>query len=481
MRTLAPGTVVAGYRIERKLGTGGMGSVYLARHPRLPRRDAVKILSETHGANEAFRARFRREAEIAARLDHPNIVAVYDCGADDDRLWIAMQFVAGYDAAELIARGREAVPPQRAIDIVAGAASGLDEAHRAGLLHRDVKPANILIEPGGEGPDRILVTDFGIARAADDSASLTTAGSVLATLAYAAPEQIRGDALDHRVDVYALGCTLYQLLTGTVPFPRESPAAVMQAQLSATPPRPSAAGPAVPRALDAVVARALAKDPDERYQSCGELAQAAAAALLAKPRWRGRTKVAMATGATVVALAGFLLTRLGGAPGDPVTTTAPPPSSTPAPVAPWGTFGFIVDAFPGLLPATPSASGDRGLRCSPTDSGTAVPTDTVALVPELLCMGDNNPVTTLVVHCNADRSPFARSARRGGDDDDETWTRPSGTGQTTWGSTTKQSGTTAGRLEVRFDDPARNFCTLRLLGASSGRELHDLWWPTAPI
>ncbi|WP_233533014.1 protein kinase [Antrihabitans sp. YC2-6] len=278
---LQPGSVFAGYTIERMLGRGGMGSVYLAKHPRLPRSDALKLLSADYGTSSTFRARFEREADVAARMHHPNVVAVHDRGVEGGQLWIAMQFIDGTDVAELVSIGPRALPGRRVVSIIADAAKGLDHAHRFGLLHRDVKPANILVtrapdEPTGE---RALITDFGIARAIDETRHFTETGDVLATIAYAAPEQLEGHAVDHRADVYALGCTLFEMLTGHTPFPRENPLAVIKAHLVAPPPRATESVPTLPPAIDAVIARALAKNPAQRFDSCRELAGAAAAAL----------------------------------------------------------------------------------------------------------------------------------------------------------------------------------------------------------
>uniref|UniRef100_UPI002456722C serine/threonine-protein kinase n=1 Tax=Nocardia carnea TaxID=37328 RepID=UPI002456722C len=275
--TLAAGAVFAGYRIIRPIGSGGMGTVYLAQHPRLPREDALKVLDEALSADPEFRARFQREAELAARLEHPNIVSIYDRGEENGRLWISMRFVAGMDARQLVARGP--VPPDRAVGIVRDAARGLDAAHRRGLLHRDVKPANIVISADHEGRDIVRITDFGIARSLDAATDLTATGAVLATFAYAAPEQLSGQRADHRADIYSLGCTLYELLTGAKPFGHRSGAAVIYAHLSEPPPRPSQARPDLPAALDEVVARAMAKDPAGRFADCAELAAAARQAL----------------------------------------------------------------------------------------------------------------------------------------------------------------------------------------------------------
>lgn len=478
MRTLGPGMTVAGYRIDRKLGAGGMGSVYLAQHPRLPRKDALKVL--TRGADPEFRARFLREAELAGRLDHPNIVGIYDCGSAGELLWIAMQFVNGFDAAELLKREPGGLPAERAVAIITGAARGLDEAHRAGLLHRDVKPANILIEPGISGQDRVLVTDFGIARATTESAGLTAAGKMLATLAFAAPEQISGDALDARTDVYALGCTLYQLLTGAVPFPRETAAAVMHAHLAAPRPRPSAVNRSLPSGFDTVIARAMATDPNDRYRSCGELASDAIAALrgeLAEPvRPRSRRRRVAALIATAVTVSALVATALVVTRDRSPVTATPTPTSAAA-VSPWGAFGFIVDTFRDLLPATPSSRGYQDLRCAASDNGNkAVPIDSVLEQPRLACTTDDG---ALWATCNTDRSPMPGPEVTATTEGNEAWSRPTGTGRVTWMTFDSDPGR-RGRLDIQFDG-ARGFCKLRVTGATSGRELYDQWWPSAPI
>ncbi|WP_342801044.1 serine/threonine-protein kinase [Nocardia sp. No.11] len=277
--SIAEGAEFAGYLIERRLGAGGMGTVYLARHPRLPRHDALKILADDHAADPEFRARFLREAELAATLTHPNLVAVRDRGETDGKLWIATQYVAGSDAAELVRTAPTGLDPARAVRIIGEAARGLDAVHRAGLVHRDVKPANILVAEESGHADRVLVTDFGIARRAEDTATLSAGGGLTATLSYVAPEQLSGDRVDLRADVYALGCSLFQLLVGTVPFVRQTPAAIMYAHLHEPPPRPSSIRPELPAECDAVIAKAMAKDPAQRFASCGELAAAARAAM----------------------------------------------------------------------------------------------------------------------------------------------------------------------------------------------------------
>ncbi len=280
---LNPGEQFAGYTIESVLGTGGMGAVYLAKHPRLPRRDALKLLNPAFSNDPNFRARFEREADLAAGLVHRNIVAVYDRGSVDGQLWISMQYVAGVDASVAARAGDGSMTPHRVVHIISEVGAGLDYAHRAGLLHRDVKPANILLAAPDDPsePEHVLLTDFGIAKSTDEVQHLTGTGNLLATLAYASPEQIEAKKLDHRVDIYALGCVLFELLTGNVPYPEPSPFATMTAHLKNPVPKVTERVPWLPPGLDAVVAKALAKNPDDRYNSCRELSLAARAALVA--------------------------------------------------------------------------------------------------------------------------------------------------------------------------------------------------------
>ncbi|MFE7741941.1 protein kinase [Nocardia sp. NPDC057455] len=274
---LNSGAVFAGFTIERMLGQGGMGSVYLARHPRLPRQTALKLLNRELFTDAEVRARFEREADLAAQLDHPNIVAVYDRGTEDEQLWISMQYVDGVDAATVNPQG---LPPERAVQIIEGVASALDYAHGMGVLHRDVKPANIMLARavGGQG-ERVFLTDFGIARLREDSTHLTQTGMFTATLAYASPEQMTGAHLDHRSDQYSLACALYWLLTGIAPFDAPAPADIIRGHLQLPAPSVAARRAGLSPALDAVIARAMAKRPDDRYASCVEFASAARRAL----------------------------------------------------------------------------------------------------------------------------------------------------------------------------------------------------------
>ncbi|MEC3918962.1 protein kinase domain-containing protein [Nocardia sp. CDC160] len=273
---LRPGEYFAGYQILRKLGAGGMGAVYQARDRDLPRFVALKLLSIPDGGEFDHRVRFRREADTVARLQHPNIVTVYARGEDDDRLWIAMTFVDGSDVARALRQG--AMHPVRAVRIISETAAALDHAHETGILHRDVKPANILLAEGR--PERALLTDFGIAKAMDESQQLTRCGEILASFQYAAPERVtRPGEVDRRADVYSLGCTLFHMLTGEPPYPGQNVSRIIHGHAYEPVPVPSHRNPTLPRGFDNVIARAMAKEPERRFDNCAQLAWTAAEAL----------------------------------------------------------------------------------------------------------------------------------------------------------------------------------------------------------
>jgi serine/threonine-protein kinase len=271
---LADGATFAGYTIVRLLGSGGMGEVYLAQHPRLPRRDGLKVLPASVSADSEYRERFNREADIAATLWHPHIVGVHDRGDFEGQIWISMDYVEGTDAARLL---REHYPngmPMREVaEIVAAVADALDYAHQRNLLHRDVKPANILLAHPESGDQRILLADFGIARWANDISGLTATNMTVGTVSYAAPEQLMGQRLDGRADQYALAATAFHLLTGSPPFQHSNPAVVISQHLSAPPPAIGARHQEL-SALDPVLAKAMAKDPNERFERCADFARA---------------------------------------------------------------------------------------------------------------------------------------------------------------------------------------------------------------
>jgi serine/threonine-protein kinase len=274
MEELAVGTMFADHEILAVAGRGAMGMVYRARHNKLGRVVALKVIAPELAEDKEFRIRFQREFEAEVSIRHPNVVRVYGAGAKEGRLYVTMQYIDGTDLADMLRNGRK-LEPARAAAIIAQVADGLDAAHARGIVHRDVKPANVLIESDGDGLHCVL-TDFGLMKnIRANNAPLTVAGSFLGTCDYAAPEQLLGEKIDARVDVYALGCMLYQAVTGKVPFPRPVSAATMLAHMDEPPPVVTEAAPEAPAALDDVVRTAMAKDPDERYPSAGELGRAA--------------------------------------------------------------------------------------------------------------------------------------------------------------------------------------------------------------
>ncbi|BBZ37181.1 serine/threonine-protein kinase [Mycobacterium conspicuum] len=325
---LAVGTIVAGYRIEGVLGSGGMGTVYLARHPTLPRNDALKILSAELSLDQQFRARFTREADLAATLNHPNIVTVFNRGeTEGGHLWIAMEYVEG-TAANDIARAN--LTPGRIVRIITDVAKALDYAHSRRILHRDIKPGNFLLSAPGTEHERVLLADFGIARALDDASALTATGTLVGTAAYAAPEAIEGATVDHRTDIYALGCALFRLLTGRTPYGenQELPAMLM-GHLIGPIPRATEVAPGVPPAIDGVIAQALAKNPDHRFPTAGALAAATAAAFSGQPQNHTATS---AVGPDPRSRTNPTLSYPPTPPPPPVA--APPWQAQPAPPAP---------------------------------------------------------------------------------------------------------------------------------------------------
>jgi serine/threonine protein kinase len=275
---LVPGSRVAGYLLERLVGVGGTAAVFRARDERLGRVVALKLLA----GDETVRRRFAREARAVAAVDHPHIIPVYEAGEAGGVLFIAMRFVAGDDLRVVI--GREgSLRSRRAAAFISPVASALDAAHSAGLVHRDVKPANMLVDVGPGRPEHVYLSDFGIARGMLSVGGPTRAGQFLGTPDYAAPEQISGRSVDGRADQYALACVAYTLLTGSPPFEREEPMAMLYAHLFAPPPRVTLVRPDLPAAVDQVLARALAKTPEDRYGSCGAFADALREALGVEP------------------------------------------------------------------------------------------------------------------------------------------------------------------------------------------------------
>ena len=273
---MTSGTVLGSYRIDGMAGQGGMGVVYRATQLGLDRAVALKVIAAEFAGNVDFRNRFKSEAQLAASIDHPNVVPIYETGEADGVLYLAMRYVEGTDLRSLVDESR-GLGAERAVRIIWQIAGALDAAHRRGLVHRDVKPPNVLI--AAEGEEHVYLTDFGLTKHAAASAGFTRTGVFVGTPDFASPEQIRGEHADARADIYALGAMLFHALTGRPPFPRDSELAKMYAHLNDPAPAASPLAQGVPPALDVVIGTAMAKAPEERYASAGDLARAAWAAL----------------------------------------------------------------------------------------------------------------------------------------------------------------------------------------------------------
>jgi serine/threonine protein kinase, bacterial len=392
---LADGMTFAGYTIVRRLGTGGMGEVYLAQHPRLPRQDALKVLRAEVSADDEYRVRFEREADIAATLWHPHIVGVHDRGEFGGQLWIAMDYVDGTDAAHLLReRYPNGMPGPEVAGLVTAVAEALDYAHQRNLLHRDVKPANVLLAHPDTPDQRVLLADFGIARWADDPSGLTATNMTVGTVSYAAPEQLMGSVLDGRADQYALAATAFHLLTGSPPFQNSNPAVVISQHLSATPPAVGDRRPEL-SALDPVLAKALAKDPKDRYERCADFAHALAHRIggdagpdetrlspvtaptpaAKRSLVRAGVLVPAVLAVLLVAAIAFALLELTRADDEQTTPRTTPSSSTPPPTS-------SVAPLPPLPPPSPSAP-------APSETSTSAPVTTSAPVPTAAVIGAN--------------------------------------------------------------------------------------------
>jgi len=273
------GTIIGGFRLKSLIGQGGMGVVYLGEHTQTGVNCAVKLLTPDLARQPGFRERFVREARYANSIDHPNIIEVLDAGEEGEVLYIAMQFVEGRDLKRVM-HDEAPLDPARVVHLLGQIASALDAAHRTGLLHRDIKPGNIMVASGAgpEAPEHAYLTDFGLSKnVSSDSIALTAAGEFVGTIDYTAPELVLGKPFDSRLDIYSLGCVMYEALTGQFPFPKERDVEVLYAHIQDPAPSASAVRPDLPQELDAVIQRAMAKDPDDRYPTASAFTEAARA------------------------------------------------------------------------------------------------------------------------------------------------------------------------------------------------------------
>jgi serine/threonine-protein kinase len=352
----AAGAVVAGYRLEDRIGEGGMAVVYRAHDVRLNRRVAVKLLAPALAGDPGFRQRFTGEALAAAAVDDPHIIPVFEAGEAAGVLFIAMRYVDGGDVLSLVRR-EGPLALARAAAIISPVASALDAAHAAGLVHRDVKPANMLLDVRPGRPDHVYLSDFGLSKASLAASGLTGTGHFIGTLDYISPEQIEGRPVDGRADQYALACAAFEMLAGQPPFPRDQGLAVVAAHLSTPPPPVSSRRPGLPAGVDEVLARALAKAPSDRFASCGDFAEALRAALglapyddtgsAARPARRTPTQVATPPAKPAAVT-----------PDPSAVTSEPADSSRPRPGA-------------GDVPRTGSAPGREGAWAATVDASQA--------------------------------------------------------------------------------------------------------------
>jgi serine/threonine protein kinase len=369
---IAAGTEIGGYRILNLLGQGGMGVVYLADNVTTGQRVALKLLTPDLARSSGFRERFVREANYASSMRHPNVIEVFDAGEQENVLYIAMQYVEGEDLKALLVReGR--LDARRTVGLLGQVASALDAAHSTGLMHRDIKPGNVMIAHGQ--PEHCYLTDFGLSKnPSSDSIALTAQGEFVGTIDYTAPELVLGKEADSRLDVYSLGCLFYECLAGQPPFPKERDVEVLYAHIQDPPPKVSAVRPDLPPALDDVVAKAMAKKPDDRFQTCSAFIEAARL-IVGEPVAAPPPPPPPPPGVPVPpAVAAAPPPPPPPPPGPaPLPDPPPPPAPPPAPAAP----------TPPAPPASAPASANAPTNAPPPPAGpgdpTPVPTPSVPL------------------------------------------------------------------------------------------------------
>ncbi|MFD3706265.1 serine/threonine protein kinase [Nocardia sp. NPDC058658] len=497
----------AGYDIESVLGQGGMGTVYLARHPRLPRLVALKLLNREVSADPEIRRRFEQEGDVVARLDHPGIVGIYDRGTSDGHLWIAMQYIQGSDVSKLDPRS---ITADHALRIISDTAAALDHAHAHGVLHRDVKPANILLaQPEAGRPERAVLTDFGIARLLDSATQLTATGTFTATLAYASPEQLSAEVVDHRADQYSLACTLFTLLAGQTPYASSNPGQVVASHLSQPVPRLKGFRSDLPPALDDVFARAMAKNRDERFGSCGEFAAVVGEVLrggaLAVAPSRVAPTVFNQEPGVGVGRPGIPGPHRGSSTPTPLQPVAPPRRKSRKPrvfagmgltmvavvalvytqrdaleiaINGWNEqFQEIADAFPGMLPASNGGDGWIGTKCT---SGTYLGGRMLGIRCDNKSTGISYVFRKYATEAEATSQVFSSISDRSGD---KTVSHPGlptplSISMRRWDGLASSSD-----LYTRFpgDSQRSKFVFVLTWANHSAEETLQQWWPHAPL
>jgi serine/threonine protein kinase len=384
MTQLDVGTQIGQYMIDSYIGRGGMGVVYRAEHGHLGRHVALKLLAPELADNESFRERFVRESRVAARVDHPNVIPIYEAGESDGRYFIAMRYVDGLDLREIL-HTRGPLDLERALAVLTQVAGALDAAHAQGLVHRDVKPGNILVVSGSE---HCYLTDFGLTKAISSDTAFTATGQFVGTTDYVAPEQIEGKELDRRTDVYSLGCVFYECLAGTPPFRRESDMAVMWAHMQEPPPRVTERRPELPAGLDQVIATAMAKSKDERFPSCSTFAAAA------------RSAIELGTGRSYAAPA----------PSAPVTppgghVPAPAPSVPPVASGAYTSPGNAHPPQQSYYPAEPVLAYAQPPASQPPKQGK--PLTAIALIVGALLLAGGGTAAALIISGQKDKPAVA--------------------------------------------------------------------------
>jgi serine/threonine-protein kinase len=382
---LRAGDAFAGHRIEAQIGRGGMGVVYRARHVGLDRVDAIKVISPELAQAREFRQRFIREAQLAASLRHENVVTVHDAGEEGGQLYMTMQMVEGEDLAAVLQRSGP-LQPAEAAELVAPLASALDAAHELGLVHRDVKPSNVLIEQRAEHRRRIYLGDFGLAQEQTTDTGLTSSGHWVGTADYVSPEQVMGEPVDGRADIYALGCVVFEMLAGRVPYPGHSETAKLVAHATKQPPALTEIRPDTPPAVAEVVSKAMARDPAERFQTATEFSDALAAAVAGEPV---RAAAAPAPRAR---------TQPAARDAEPSTAAGPPPAAEPS------TAAEPSPAAPAPTAATPPATGTppppagRSRRPLILAAGAVALVAVIAAVAVAASSGGRSHTATTVAH-----------------------------------------------------------------------------------